>query len=70
MNNCRACRYHRTVDGADYCSKIAEKLLGLKGCGEFVEKSPFDIPHCPTCGRTVLDTTHAIHECMPEYIKK
>lgn len=66
MQNCLNCKYCRAEGGGHVCDKIAEKLLGLKGCGHFQQSSPFDMKHCPTCGKAVVDGAHAIHECVKE----
>lgn len=50
---CIKCKYFAEQDGQPYCRKIAEKLLGLKGCGEFQERSPFDPDPCPVCGKPI-----------------
>ena len=65
-NSCVDCRYHRTVNGEGYCDKISEKLLSFKGCGHHQTRSPFDMKHCPACGKAVVDGAHAIRECIKE----
>lgn len=68
MSNCLDCRYCRQADGGYICDKIAERLLSTKGCGHYVRRSPFDAPKCPNCGRTVIDKSQAIHECIPKEV--
>lgn len=66
MNSRDTCRYRYLNDGESWCKKISEKLLGMKGCGEYQERSPFDEQYCPTCGKRVIDKAHAVHECIGE----
>ena len=51
MDKCKTCSYYAEHDGEPYCKKIAEKLLGLKGCGNHVVRSPFDGKTCSMCGK-------------------
>ena len=65
-NSCFDCQYCKSQNGAMVCTKISEILLGTKVCGEFVHRISYDTPHCPTCGKAVIDKAHAIHECITE----
>lgn len=59
--NCRYCRQN----GSDYvCDKIAENLLGLKGCGNHVFRSPFEVPDRASCGVKKNESERAAYDCI------
>lgn len=56
--NCNKCDRKNYINNKLYCQLWATETSEHGSCGDYRHS-------CPVCGKEVIDTAHAIHECMP-----